>query len=478
MESEVKTQEVRRSAWAGQFYPAKPAELARGIAEMYARAPKPDVPGEIIGLVAPHAGYVYSGQIAANTYKLLEGHHYETVVIVSPSHTKYFSGVSVYNGGRYETPLGELPTDVTMVKRLGRAAPGIIYLSNMGHTGGDRPEHALEVQLPLLQVMLGAFKLVAIVMGDQEQWRALGDALAGAAQGRSVLLVASSDMSHYYTAEEAHRLDSAVRAAIESFDTGEVQRVIESGKGEACGAGPILACMHAARRLGADASLITGYAHSGKVSGDYAEVVGYLGAAFVRQAGRKEVPTYVLDAGASEPSLSDFDREELLRLARQTVVASVYNTALPDTADAPRSLRGRRGAFVTLKVEGQLRGCIGTIAGQTPLVDTVVRMAHAAAQRDPRFPPLRAAELPLVEIEISVLSPLDECEDPDGIEVGRHGLVLQKGRHMGVLLPQVAAENGWDRLTFLQQVALKAGLPAEAWRDSAGTLYTFEAEVF
>jgi len=479
MESEVKSQEVRRSAWAGQFYPSSPAELARNIADMFGRAPKPDVQGEILGLLAPHAGYVYSGQIAANTYKLLEGHQYDTVVVVAPSHTKYFGGVSVYNGGGYETPLGELPTDVTMVKRIGRAAPGIIYLSNMGHTGGDRPEHALEVQLPFLQVVLGSFNLVAIVMGDQEQWRALGDVLAGAAAGRKVLFVASSDLSHYYTAEQAHKLDSEVRAAVESFDTSKLKKVIESGKGEACGAGPVLACMHAARHIGADSAMITGYAHSGKVSGDYAEVVGYLGAAFIKRKPEEDVPTYVLDSTEPEDDrLSEEEREELLGLARQAVAAAVYNTAAPETSRASRTLRRRQGAFVTLKLHGELRGCIGSVEGHAPLVETVVKMAGAAAVRDSRFEPVSVAELAELDIELSVLGPLLPCEDPDSIDIGRQGLVITKGRRTGVLLPQVAAESGWDRVTFLNQVCLKAGLPPEAWRDSASSLYVFTAEVF
>lgn len=478
MESEVKSQEVRRSAWAGQFYPASPTELARNIAEMFGRAPKPDVPGEILGLVAPHAGYVYSGQVAANTFKLLEGHHYETVVVVAPSHTKYFAGVSVYNGGGYETPLGEMPTDVTMVKRIGRAAPGIIYLSNMGHTGGDRPEHALEVQLPFLQVVLGSFKLVAVVMGDQEQWRALGDGLAGAAAGRKVLYVASSDLSHYYTAEQANKLDSEIRAAVETFDTARLRAVIESGKGEACGAGPILACMHAARRMGADSAMITGYAHSGKVSGDYAEVVGYLGAAFLRREPAKDVPTYTLDTSDDEEGLTEAEKEELRALARQAVAAAVYNTAPPETSRASRTLRRRQGAFVTLKLQGELRGCIGSVEGHAPLVETVVRMAFAAAVRDSRFEPVAVAELAELDIEVSVLGPLEPCEDPDSIDIGRHGLVITKARRTGVLLPQVAAENGWDRTTFLNQVCLKAGLPPEAWRDSASSLFVFTAEVF
>jgi len=479
MDSELKTQEIRRAAWAGQFYPAAPVELTRTLAEMFSRASTRPPQGDVLALVAPHAGYVYSGQIAANAYHLLKGLTYDTVIVVSPSHTKYFPGVSVYNGGAYETPLGTVPIDVTLAKRIVRSAPNTIYFSNMGHTGGARAEHALEVQLPFLQTVLGSFKLVALVMGDQEQWRTLGDALAGAATEGKVLLVASSDLSHYYEAAAAERLDRAVQEAVKSLDPSLFSKTLASGKGEACGAGPILACMHAAKKLGADNVVVAGYTHSGTVSGDNSAVVGYLGAAFVRSGDGKEEKVYTIDVEEPLPSgLTDDDKEELRRLARQAVAAAVYNTSAPRIPTVSKRLRQREGAFVTLKTNGELRGCIGHVEGHRPLVETVVQMATAAAARDPRFLPVTAQELSELDIEISVLSPLVRCVDPETIEVGRHGLVLVKGKHTGVLLPQVAAENGWDRTTFLHQLCLKAGLPAEAWRDSAATLYTFEAEVF
>lgn len=479
MDSEVKTQEIRRPAWAGQFYPAPPVELSRELAEMFARAPAVPGAGDVVALVAPHAGYVYSGQIAANAYKTIQGLTYDTVIVVSPSHTKYFPGVSVYNGGGYETPLGMIPTDVALAKRIVRSAPNTLYFSNMGHTGGARAEHALEVQLPFLQTVLGSFKLVALVMGDQEHWRLLGDALAGAAAEGNVLLVASSDLSHYHEAGEAERLDSAVQTAVERFEPSVLAKTVAAGKGEACGAGPVLACMHAAKKLGADHAVVTGYTHSGTVSGDDSAVVGYLGAAFIRGGKHKHEKVYTIDAESADGvGLTEADKENLKKLARQAVAAAVYQSEPPDTSKASKALRRRQGAFVTLKRHGHLRGCIGHVEGYRPLIETVVQMAMAAAVKDPRFPPVSPAELSDLDIEVSVLSPLSKCEDPETIEVGRHGLVLVKGKRSGVLLPQVPAENGWDRLTFLHQVSEKAGLPPEAWRDSASALYTFEAEVF
>ncbi len=479
MDTEVKTTEVRRHAWAGQFYPASPSELSREIARLFAAADKPAVEGDVIGVVAPHAGYSYSGQVAASAYKLLEGYQYDSVIVVSPSHTKYFSGISIYNGGSYETPLGTLQTDVHLARQLTRSAPNTIYLSNMGHTGGERAEHALEVQLPFLQIVLGSFKLVAVVMGDQQAWRMLGDALAAAAAEGRTLLVASTDLSHYHPAREAERLDGAVRRAVAEFECSRLADVFESGKGEACGAGPMLACMHAARKLGADHSVVTGYAHSGQVAPDDEGVVGYLGAAFLRGSAQAQGKVYALDDDAlEEKGFGADDRAELLGLARQAVAAAVYGNSPPDTSHVSRSLRARRGAFVTIKTGGVLRGCIGTVEGSRPVVETVVKMAQAAASSDPRFEPLNATELSDTEIEVSVLGPIEKCEDVELLEIGRHGLLIRKGRRTGVLLPQVAAEHGWDRSTFLQQVCVKAGLPGAAWRDSAATLYIFEAEVF
>jgi len=479
METEVKSDEVRRSAWAGQFYPAAPAELSRTIAGFFAGAPKPAVEGEIVALVVPHAGYEYSGRIAASAYKLLEGHEFEAVIVVGPSHTKYFSGISVYNGGSYETPLGVLPTHASYAKRLSRMAPGMIYLSNMGHTGGGRAEHSLEVQLPFLQIVLGSFKLVAVVMGEQQAWHALGDALAALAQERPTLLVASSDLSHYHAVAKASRLDKTVRDGIETLDPAVLSHIFESGKGEACGAGPILACQHAARKLGATRVVTTGFGHSGEITGDDSGVVGYVSAAFVREDAGSAAKHYVLNADSvRQGQLSLAERQELLRIARQAVSSAVYGGSPPEIGRVEKALRVRRGVFVTLKVGGQLRGCLGSVEATSPLVELVIRMAVAAATRDPRFEPLRAADLAELSIELSVLGPLERCDDADSIEVGRHGLLVRKGERSGVLLPQVASENGWDRPTFLRHVCLKAGLPAEAWRDSASTLCTFEAEVF
>ncbi|RLB58246.1 MAG: AMMECR1 domain-containing protein [Deltaproteobacteria bacterium] len=180
----------------------------------------------------------------------------------------------------------------------------------------------------------------------------------------------------------------------------------------------------------------------------------------------------------TEEKLTPAERRRLLQVARQTIAQQLTQGRFEQVeADSP-GLSRPGGAFVTLHLQGQLRGCIGTFTSEQPLVYTVQEMAVSAAQRDPRFPPLRPEELDAVDLEISVLSPLRQIDDPQLVEVGRHGIYITRGFHSGVLLPQVATEYGWDRETFLDHTCLKAGLPPGCWREAGTRIEVFEAEVF
>jgi len=273
--------EERNPSVAGMFYPRDPLELSRQISEFLASAKRQVFAKNITALIAPHAGYMYSGGVAAAAYKELEGLKYDRVVVISPSHTTFFQGCSVYNGMAYLTPLGKLFIDREMCDRITSVNPNKIYLASKGHTGGGtRGEHALEVQLPFLQMVLGDFKLIPIVMGEQE-WdviTTLGEALATSLKGTNSLIVASSDLSHFYSSGEAMIKDSIVRNHVESFDPQGLYKSITKGKAEACGAGPMISAMLAAGKLGANKSFVAEYADSGKVTGDTSEVVGYLSA--------------------------------------------------------------------------------------------------------------------------------------------------------------------------------------------------------
>lgn len=285
----------RRPRYAGSFYPGDPLDLMRQISGLFHDAKKEHIDGDIISVVSPHAGYPYSGSVAASAFKLLEGMKYDIVVVISPSHADMFPGASIYNGGAYVTPLDKLYVDLDLAIKMGNIDPNKVYLSTKGHTGGavSRAEHALEVQLPFLQIVLGDFRLIPIVMGEQE-WdvcTVLADVLAGTLHDKNALIVASSDLSHYHSAAEAEIKDNVIRSAVDSFNPEGLFEAISKGEAEACGAGPTVAALLAAQKLGANRSKVIKYSHSGETTGDYDAVVGYMSAVQYKE---KESKTYRL----------------------------------------------------------------------------------------------------------------------------------------------------------------------------------------
>ncbi|MBZ5547678.1 MAG: AmmeMemoRadiSam system protein B [Acidobacteriia bacterium] len=466
-------EQIRQAAVAGSFYPGDPKELAATVDGFLAHASVPAQKGQIIALVAPHAGYQFSGAVAAHSYVLLRGRPTHRVVVIAPSHYDAFPFASVYEGDAYATPLGTIAVDKEFARKLARSNPAI-KLSSRGHLPSkDGAEHALEVQLPFLQRTLSDFELVPIIMGEQsyEASRALGVALAELVRGTDTLIVASSDLSHYHPYEQAVALDGKTLNAIGEWDYLTLSDNFQNRTWEACGGGPIVAAMIAAERLGATRAQVIKYANSGDVTGDRSRVVGYGAVALFQDEGRgTETPKF---------SLTSAEKRQLLEIARKSVESAVKDNKLYELpANLPPSLTQDRGAFVTLKENGELRGCIGYTAAIQPLALTVRDVARFAALRDTRFRPVTASELPHLKYEISVLSPMRRVMDLNHIKVGEHGLMITKGRYRGLLLPQVAPEQHWDRNTFLDETAMKAGLPAKAWRDKDADLFMFTAVVF
>lgn len=276
---------IRPPAVAGMFYPEDPQVLTEMIDEYLAVA-KPVIQGEIGGLVSPHAGYIYSGPVAAWSYRQIQGKHYDVVVVVAPSHFEYFQGASIFPGAYYETPLGKIPVDQPLARELSEAAPNI-HLSMSGHhismTG--RGEHSLEVQLPFLQRTLGDFKLIPIVLADQswDNVKSLGEALARILQGKKALIVASSDLSHYHAYNIAYQMDAEIQDLFNKFNYRGIIEGCENHEIEACGYGPIATMMYACELLGYHKSKVIKYATSGDVpAGERAQVVGYMSAAIYR----------------------------------------------------------------------------------------------------------------------------------------------------------------------------------------------------
>lgn len=272
--------DARPPAVAGMFYPSHPEELRRTIDQLLAGASLKKLPGELIALISPHAGYQYSGLTAAHAFKLLAGRSYDTVVVVSPSHRELFDGVSVYSGSAYQTPLGNLPVNEGLREELVDDDPSIT-----ASLAGHRQEHAIEVQLPFLQKVLGKFMILPIVIGEQKREHCyhLGDRLSKVLKGKDFLLVASTDLSHFYPAATAEKLDRVIIDDIAKLDPERMMSDLETDRGEACGGGPTVAVMVAAKKLGANHASILHHSNSGDVTGDMSAVVGYLSAALTRK---------------------------------------------------------------------------------------------------------------------------------------------------------------------------------------------------
>ncbi|MGQ9654657.1 MAG: AmmeMemoRadiSam system protein B [Thermodesulfobacteriota bacterium] len=464
---------VREPVVAGQFYPADPKALREGVTGYLDQAEVVSMDGAPMALLAPHAGYVYSGQVAGWAYRQIRGLSYNTVVVLSPSHRVPFRGVSVMSKGGYRTPLGLIDLDEGVCKRLLEHRSLVQEIPE-----AHGPEHALEVQLPFLQVALGqGWRLVPLIIGTQDLQtaRGLAEALEPVLMGTKALLVASSDLSHYHPATRAEGMDKAALRYMEKVDPEGLWEEIRGGKVEACGIGPILVALVMAKRAGIEKGTLLKYAHSGDVSGDRSRVVGYAAMAWSapREATGKKAPAVGVDLG-----LTDDEKKTLKEIARNTIEYALQGRPQPEPQVTSPTLKEPRGAFVTLEKNNQLRGCIGMIQATKPLYQTVQEMAEAAAFRDPRFPPLGKEELADVEIEISVLTPMREIKDVSEIQVGVHGLYIAKGPHRGLLLPQVATDYGWDRKTFLEHTCMKAGLHAEAWKDPDARIYIFSADIF
>jgi MEMO1 family protein len=328
--------------------------------------------------------------------------------------------------------------------------------------------------LPWLQKVLGNFELVPIVMGDQsyESSRALGVALAKLLRNdHDTLVLASSDMSHYHTYNEAETIDHKTLHALEAWDYLSMSRNFETRVWEACGGAPIVAAMIYAERMGANKAEVLRYANSGDVTSDRTRVVGYSADLFVKSAHAADaVPPF---------SLTDAEKTELLALARKSVEYMIEkNEPYAPAPSADETLNREYGAFTTLTEGGALRGCIGYTAPIKPLYMTVRDTATLAAIRDPRFPRVSASELPKLAYEISVLSPLRRVTDTEQIKVGRDGLLMKNGDSEGLLLPQVPVEQKWDRQTFLEQTCRKAGMDANCWKDENTDIFSFTAVVF
>ncbi|MBN1213077.1 MAG: AmmeMemoRadiSam system protein B [candidate division Zixibacteria bacterium] len=475
--------EIRKPAVAGAFYPGTAGELRQMIERHLAGVSDlPDIDGQIMALIVPHAGLVYSGQIAAHAYKLLENSPVCKVILCGPTHRYRFDGLSVYGPGvEWETPLGELTCDDDLCSRLLKFSDRINIVPE-----AHLQEHCLEVQLPYLQSVLDDFKIVPVIMGPQDpsNIKLLADALASLDLDSTAVMVASTDWQHYRPASEGWKYDSTGIQCLEDMDPDRLEKYLHTGKVEMCGGGAAVAVLKAAMDRGADRVKILKYGDSGDVSGDKTAVVGYVAAVVYKASktendGNKEKKEKATDMKEEleKFELSDSDKTRLLQIARETIQKYLADGKIPEF-EVPDNLKIPGAAFVTLEEHDNLRGCIGHVVAVEPLYKTVAVCAVQAAVSDPRFPSVRPEELKDIHIEISVLTPQQKVESLDEIEVGRDGLVIAQGDRRGLLLPQVAVEYGWNRTEFLQHTCRKAGLPVNAYQFPGTEIYKFQALIF
>ena len=485
---------VRQPAVAGLFYPKDPKTLANTVDQCLAAAPTNAVAG-VRALICPHAGYEYSGPVAAYAYKRIAGGSFDTVIILAPSHYALFQGVSVPATDAYETPLGQVPVS-EQARQLAKQPPFVLEPRCLVQrpawstvaskpsppVGEDTPEtweHSVEVQVPFLQRTLKQFKILPVMFGQAdpaEVARALAPLV-----GDKTLVIASSDLSHYHPYQEARALDGQTVKWICSLDIAALQ--VPAAEASACGRMPILTLLHLAKLKGWTPQLLD-YRNSGDTAGDKGRVVGYCAVAFTSGAGKTtsdQAPTAPKSAAQFNPA----ERKFLLDLARRTLTRVTAGRDLPEIKSdvVPASCRAAKGCFITLTKSGELRGCIGNILPAGPLYQAIMDNARSAALRDSRFPPVTADEAAKIHIEISVLTvpePLAFASPEDllaRLQPHRDGVVLRIGGRGATFLPQVW-EQLPDRAEFLSHLAAKAGCTPSAWRGKDVSVSLYQAEAF
>ena len=459
---------VREPAVSGTFYPSSAAELRSMVKGFLEQVPEQEVKGELIALIAPHAGFVFSGQVAAYSYKQLENKEYDLVILIGDSHRHRFEGASIGNYSLYRTPLGDVPVDRDLAEKLIREHKEIDF-----HPKAHELEHSLEVQLPFLQTILGEFKILPIIMGERclQLCRTLSSALIELTKEKRVLFIASTDLSHFHPYDKAVEIDRRAISAMEKLNGEELFRGLIAGEYELCGGAATVTTILIAEELGANQIKLLKYANSGDVpQGDKNRVVGYASMAISKT--ERGIETF--------SPLGEEAQRRLLQFARQAIEGYAVTGATPRFSPGDLTvLNEKRGVFITLYKDGRMRGCIGTHESDKPLYELVPQMAISAGFFDRRFPKLRQEEIKNIKIEISVyLSGLVKIEDVNQFQVGRHGIIMRKGRQGATFLPKVPIEQGWDREETLEQLCRKAGLAPGGWRDEDVQFYIYATQVF
>ncbi len=465
---------LRKAVVAGSFYPKDKEELRNQIKRFLEEARVPEVSGKLRVLILPHAGYLFSGKVAGFGFKLLSEklNGIKRVILIGPSHHYPVINKIVADGNElWETPLGKVKVDREFIQGLIEREK-LFEVNSRFHL----PEHCLEVEIPFLQVILEDFKIVPLLvseLGERELQRA-SETLAEN-MAKDTLLITSSDMSHYPPYEEAIYADKKVISAILSKKVKKLEDTLKELEREnilgadtfLCGETAVKIGMKVAEFLEAQNATLLKYANSGdSIFGDKSQVVGYCAVSF---SGERE-----------GNELIEKEKEILLKIAKTSIETFLKTGRIPKFQEELFFLNRKWGAFVTLKKQGRLRGCIGTFTPtKIPLYEVVSQMAISAAVKDGRFFPVTVDELDDLEYEISVLGPLRKIKNWREIKLGKEGVLIKAGIRSGVFLPQVAIENNWDLETFLSELCyFKVGLERDCYKREDVELYVFDTQVF
>ena len=458
---------VRPATQANRFYTGDSTALSEEVDSFLAVHKGRTQYDNVAALIVPHAGYYFSGNVAASAYMTLNPKRpYKRIFLLGPSHHEWLDGASVNTeADYYATPLGKVKVDRETAVQLTKDS-----LFSYRPEAHDR-EHCLEVQLPFLQRRLGEVPPIVpiiIATNDYEKLQRMAAVLKPYFTDEN-LFVISSDFSHYPSYEVACEVDARTGKAIESGDVGQLIAAIEtnarSGKRNlatsACGEFAIITLMLMLDRHDEVKHLM--YQNSGDIDDhDPNRVVGYHAFAILRN-------------DSTSFTLTDADKKLLKEIAYESIRDSLDGKPIRNAPHA--TLNVKCGAFVSLHKHGRLRGCIGHFGEDYPLYEIVAEMARAAAFEDPRFTPVRREELDDIDIEISVLTPMRRIRSLDEFVLHRHGIYIRKGYRSGTFLPQVADEVNWTKEEFVAHCSQdKAGLGWDGWRDAE--LYVYEAIVF
>ncbi len=465
----------RKTVVAGQFYSADAKALKEEVLGYLHQIPDPTSKTNTVAIIAPHAGYIYSGLTAAAAYKQIDKNKkWKHVFILTSSHQMLFEGASIYTIGDYETPLGIVSVDLDLPSKLIKEHN--CFNANIApHIN----EHSLEVQLPFLQTLLKKdFNIIPIIIGGQsfEILKNIAAALKPYMNGENLFII-SSDFSHYPNYEGATESDRNMANAIISNDTAQVikmQKAMES-KGihsmstAMCGWSSVLTLLYMTEGNNDIQYKKVHYSNSGDsphASKD--RVVGY-----------NAISVHLTKNNSDNFNLTNEDKSSLLTIARKSIEDHLKPKSVINTSKSTNNanLQIHCGAFVSLHKEGNLRGCIGRFEPSMSLWETIQRLAIAAATEDTRFPELDFQELKNISIEISVLTPMRKIDSIKEIELGKHGIYIKQSYSGGTFLPQVADETGWTLEEFLGHCSRdKAGIGWDGWKKAE--IYIYEAIVF